>query len=221
MERAQELGMEFSARKFPGHQVLVCTHDEGHNKSGNIHVHMVLNSIRMKDVERQSFMERNTDCRAGYKHHVTKKYFKYLLKNVMDLCQREDLHQVDLLSPAAVRITEEEYRAQKRGQENLDKLNAEIRAAQMIPRYTTFQTQKQFLRDAITETASNWLCVAEDEGLTISDPTPQAMIIRDSEDVISLIQVDTTEYRAATENHTVRINVTLPAWMANFADKRN
>ena len=155
MERAQELGMEFSARNFPGHQVLVCTHDEGHNKSGNIHVHMVLNSIRMKDVERQSFMERNTDCRAGYKHHVTKKYFKYLLKDVMDLCQREDLHQVDLLSPAAVRITEEEYRAQKRGQENLDKLNAEIRAAQMIPRYTTFQTQKQFLRDAITETANS------------------------------------------------------------------
>lgn len=152
---------------------------------------------------------------------MTKKYFKYLLKDVMDLCQSEGLHQVDLLSPAAVRITEEEYRAQKRGQENLDKLNAEIRAAQMIPRYTTFQTQKQFLRDAITETASNWLCVAEDEGLTISDPTPQAMIIRDSEDVISLIQVDTTEYRAATENHTVRINVTLPAWMANFADKRN
>ena len=100
-------------------------------------------------------MERNTDCRAGYKHHVTKKYFKYLLKDVMDLCQREGLHQVDLLSPAAVRITEEEYRAQKRGQENLDKLNAEIRAAQMIPRYTTFQTQKQFLRDAITETANS------------------------------------------------------------------
>ena len=73
----------------------------------------------------------------------------------------------------------------------------------------------------ITDAASNWLCVAEDEKLTISDPTPQAMIIRDSEDVISLIQVDTTEYRAATENHTVRINVTLPAWMANFADKRN
>ena len=67
------------------------------------------------------------------KKDVTKKYFKYLLKDVMDLCQREGLHQVDLPSPAAVRITEEEYRAQKRGQENLDKLNAEIRAAQMIP----------------------------------------------------------------------------------------
>lgn len=72
----------------------------------------------------------------------------------------------------------------------------------------------------ITDAASNWLCVAEDEELTISDPTPQAMIIRDSEDVISLIQIDTTAYRAATENHIVRINVTLPAWMANLADKK-
>ena len=145
--------MEFAARNFPGHQVLVCTHDEGHNKSGNIHVHMVLNSVRMKDVERQPFMERDTDCQAGYKHHVTQKYFKYLLKDVMDICQREGLHQVDLLTPAAVRITEAEYRANKRGQEKLDKLNAEIRAAQLIPSRTTFQTQKQFLRDAITETA--------------------------------------------------------------------
>ena len=153
VERAQELGMEFGARNFPGHQVLVCTHDEGHNKSGNIHVHMVLNSVRMKDVERQPFMERDTDCQAGYKHHVTQKYFKYLLKDVMDTCQREGLHQVDLLSPAAVKITEAEYQAHKRGQEKLDKLNAEIRAAQLIPSRTTFQTQKQFLRDAITETA--------------------------------------------------------------------
>ncbi len=59
----------------------------------------------------------------------------------------------------------------------------------------------------ITDAASNWLCVAEDEELTISDPTPQAMIIRDSEDVISLIQIDTTAYRAATENRIVRRNI--------------
>ena len=153
-ERAQQLGMEFASRNFPGHQVLVCTHTDGHNQSGNIHVHMILNSVRKLDVERQIFMERDSDCRAGGKHHVTRRYFNYLLQDVMDMCQREGLYQVDLLSPAATRITEKEYRAKQRGQEKLDDLNAQIIAAKMIPRHTTFQTQKQFLRDAILKTAA-------------------------------------------------------------------
>ena len=38
-QRAQELGMEFARRHFPGHQIIVCTHTDGHNKAGNIHVH--------------------------------------------------------------------------------------------------------------------------------------------------------------------------------------
>ena len=39
-ERAQQLGMEFASRCFPGHQTIVCTHDDGHNQSGNIHIHI-------------------------------------------------------------------------------------------------------------------------------------------------------------------------------------
>jgi hypothetical protein len=33
-------GMEFASRCFPGHQTIVCTHDDGHNQSGNIHIHI-------------------------------------------------------------------------------------------------------------------------------------------------------------------------------------
>lgn len=36
-ERAQQLGLTFAKKKFPGHQALVCTHTDGHNESGNIH----------------------------------------------------------------------------------------------------------------------------------------------------------------------------------------
>ena len=165
LERAQELGMEFAVRNFPGHQILVCTHDEGHNKSRNIHVHMVLNSIRMLDVERQPFMEREIDCKAGYKHHVTKEYFNYLLRDVMDMCQREGLHQVDLLSPAATKITDREYRAQQRGQKELDELNEQIVAMQMKPTTTIFQTQKQFLRDAILKEAAQASSLEEFQNL--------------------------------------------------------
>ena len=165
LERAQELGMEFAVRNFPGHQILVCAHDEGHNKSRNIHVHMVLNSIRMLDVERQPFMEREIDCKAGYKHHVTKEYFNYLLRDVMDMCQREGLHQVDLLSPAATKITDREYRAQQRGQKELDELNEQIVAMQMKPTTTIFQTQKQFLRDAILKEAAQASSLEEFQNL--------------------------------------------------------
>ena len=149
-ERAHALGMEFASRFFPGHQVLVCTHTDGTNGSGNHHVHIVLNSVRKLDVERQPFMEREIDCCAGYKHHATKAFTRFLKAEVMKMCERERLHQVDLLTPARNRITDREYRGQKRGQEKLDSLNRQIIAAQMKPRDTVFQTQKQYLRDAIT-----------------------------------------------------------------------
>ena len=41
VDRAQALGEEFCKTHFPGHQALVCTHPDGHNHSGNIHVHTV------------------------------------------------------------------------------------------------------------------------------------------------------------------------------------
>ena len=83
-EKAQALGLAFAKKNFPGHQVLVCTHTDGFNHSGNIHVHMVLNSLRMLDVEEPRFAERTCDTKAGYKHHVSRNYFKILLQDVMD-----------------------------------------------------------------------------------------------------------------------------------------
>ena len=108
-KRAQELGLEYAKANFPGHQALVCTHMDGHNGSGNIHVHIVINSLRKLDVPKQPFMEQSIDCKAGYKHHVTNEYLKHLQKSLMDLCNREFLHQVDLLSPSRTGVTEAEY----------------------------------------------------------------------------------------------------------------
>lgn len=154
-EKAQALGLEFAKNNFPGHQSLVCTHTDGHNGSGNIHVHIVINSVRKLDVEKQDFMERDCDSRAGYKHHLTKDYLRYLQQSVMDICHRENLYQVDLFSPAADKISEKEYWANRKGQEQLDKLNKQIKADGLKPRKTKFQTQKQMIRDAITETAAS------------------------------------------------------------------
>ena len=154
-ERAQQLGLEYARKNFPGHQALVCTHTDGHNQSGNIHVHIVINSLRKHDVERQDFMERPCDSRAGYKHHLTNDYLSYLKQDVMDLCHREQLHQVDLLSPSERKVNDREYRAQRRGQKKLDTLNREMTAGGITPRKTKFETQKDFLRNAIDEAAAS------------------------------------------------------------------
>lgn len=115
MEDAQQIGMEYTERNFPGHQAIVCTHDDGEHGSGNIHVHIIFNSLRKRDVRRKYFMERKIDCRAGYKHHLTDKYLEYLKIDLMDVCKRKKLHQVDLKKPAKKRVTEKEYWAKERG----------------------------------------------------------------------------------------------------------
>ena len=51
VDQAQELGEKFCKEHFPGHQAIVCTHPDGHNHSGNIHVHIVINSLRIYEVK--------------------------------------------------------------------------------------------------------------------------------------------------------------------------
>ena len=153
-ERAQQLGLTFAKKNFPGHQALVCTHTDGHNESGNLHVHIVINSLRKYGVPQEPYMEFDCESKAGYKHHLSTAYLAHLKQDVMDMCQKEGLHQVDLLSPAERKITEKEYWAQRRGQETLDKLNQKMLEDGITPKETRYQTEKQFLRDAIDDAAS-------------------------------------------------------------------
>ena len=153
-EQAQKLGLEYARENFPGHQALVCTHTDGHNGSGNIHVHIVINSIRKYDVEPQPYMEFDRDAKAGYKHHLSDRYRIHLKQKVMDMCNANGLNQVDLLTPAEKKISEKEYWAKRRGQKKLNQHNAELEKEGLTPRQTTFQTEKQFLRNAIEDISS-------------------------------------------------------------------
>ena len=153
-EQAQKLGVEYARENFPGHQTLVCTHTDGHNGSGNIHVHIVINSVRKYDTEPQPYMGFDRDSKAGYKHHLSDRYRIYLKQKVMDMCHSNGLSQVDLLTPAERKISEKEYWAKRRCQKKLDEHNAELKKKGLTPRQTTFQTEKQYLRDAIDTVAS-------------------------------------------------------------------
>ena len=112
-ERAQAISLELAKQMFPGYQALVVTHTDGHNESGNIHTHIVINSVRKTAVESQLYMDKPHEEAAGYKHRSTDKFMSTFKKTVMDRCQQEGLHQIDLLAPAERKITQKEYMAQK------------------------------------------------------------------------------------------------------------
>lgn len=149
VDRAQELGEKFCAEHFPGHQALVCTHLDGHNHSGNIHVHIVINSLRIEEVPFLPYMDRPADTKAGCKHRCTDAALRYFKSEVMEMCHREGLYQIDLLNGSKNRVTDREYWAQKKGQAALAKQNAPMIAGGITPRQTKFETNKEKLRQTI------------------------------------------------------------------------
>ena len=149
VDRAQELGEKFCAEHFPGHQALVCTHPDGHNHSGNIHVHIVINSLRIEEVPFLPYMDRPADTKAGCKHRCTDAALRYFKSEVMEMCHREGLYQIDLLNGSKNRVTDREYWAQKKGQAALDRQNAPMIAGGITPRQTKFETNKEKLRQTI------------------------------------------------------------------------
>ena len=155
VDRAQQLGEQFCKEHFPGHQALVCTHPDGHNHSGNIHVHIVINSLRIAEVPLLPYMERPADTREGCKHRCTDAAMEYFKAEVMEMCHRENLYQIDLLNGSKNRVTEREYWAKRKGQAALDKENASLAATGEPPKLTKFETDKEKLRRTIRTALSS------------------------------------------------------------------
>ena len=149
MEKAQALGLKFCSENFPGHPAIVCTHPDGHNHSGNIHVHIVIGSIRMREVERKPYMQKPRDWREGMKHSSTAQTMRHLRVEVMEMCQNAKLHQINLLEAQGDRISEREYWARRRGQKHLDHANARLIVEGQQSKQTVYQTELETLRRQI------------------------------------------------------------------------
>jgi len=176
MERAQALGVEFCRKHFPGHQAIVCTHPDGHNQSGNIHCHIVINSLRIEDVPFLPYMDRPCDTKAGMKHRCTPAALRYLRSEVMEMCHREGLYQIDLLNGRNDRITEREYWAKRHGQEELNKqISKSAGDAGSEIRQTKFETDKEKLRRQIraalekSATFEEFVSLLSREGITVKE----------------------------------------------------
>ena len=150
MEKAQALGLQFCKDNFPGHPAIVCTHPDGHNRSGNIHVHIVIGSIRTREVERKPYMQKPRDWREGMKHSSTAQTMRHLRVEVMELCEGAELYQIDLLNGSKERVSEAEYWVRRRGQLKLDRENASLTVVGQQPKQKKFETVKDTLRKQIS-----------------------------------------------------------------------
>ena len=188
-DRAQALGEEFCREHFPGHQALVCTHPDGHNGSGNIHVHIVINSLRIEEVPFLPYMERPADTREGCKHRCTDTALRHFKAEVMEMCHREGLYQINLLNGSKNRITDREYRAQKKGQLALDRENAALAAGGQPPKATKFETDKETLRRTIRQALSHASSFDEFSSLLLRE----GVTVKESRGRLSYLSPDRTK----------------------------
>ena len=189
VDRAQALGEQFCKEHFPGHQALVCTHPDGHNHSGNIHVHIVINSLRIEEVPFLPYMDRPADTKAGCKHRCTDAALRYFKSEVMEMCHREGLYQIDLLNGSKERITEREYWAAKKGQLALDKENAAREAAGQPTKPTKFETDKAKLRRTIRQALSQATSFDEFSSLLLRE----GVTVKESRGRLSYLTPDRTK----------------------------
>ena len=189
VDRAQELGEQFCKEHFPGHQALICTHPDGHNHSGNIHVHIVINSLRIYEVPLLPYMDRPADTREGCKHRCTNAAMEYFKSEVMEMCHREGLYQIDLLNGSKNRVTDREYWAQKKGQAALDKQNAPMIAGGITPRQTKFETNKEKLRQTLRKALATAASFDEFSSLLLQE----GVTVKESRGRLSYLTPDRTK----------------------------
>lgn len=111
---AMELAKKYAEKFLEGHQVIIVVHPDGHNGSGNIHAHIVANSVRKYPTIKQKWHEKACEYEQGCKHKCTNAMLRSGKQWVMDECRKHGLNQVDLFH-SKVR---DDYWVQKRGLKN-------------------------------------------------------------------------------------------------------
>ena len=217
MERAQALGLQFCKDNFPAHPAIVCTHPDGHNSTGNIHVHIVIGSIRTREVERKPYMQKPRDWLEGMKHSSTAQTMRHLRVAVMEMCQDAKLYQIDLLS-SKKRVSEREYWMKRRSQMKLDRENAALLAAGQQPTQTEFETAKETLRKQISDVLDN---AASFEDFSDRLLQQYSITVKESRGQLSYLPAGRTKFiRARSIGDKFEKELVLAALKANTERKR-
>ena len=161
VDKAQELGERFCREQFPGHQAIICTHPDGHNQSGNIHVHIVINSLRIENVPLLPYMDRPADTKSRMQAPLYRRgdgIFQVRghgavprsrsLSDQSSEWQRKPHHRARVLG-------------EEKGQAALDQENAALAAEGKPTKPTRFETDKEKLRQIIRKTLNESFTVED------------------------------------------------------------
>ena len=152
-------------------------------------MHIVINSLRIYEVPLLPYMDRPADTLEGCKHRCTNAAMEYFKSEVMEMCHREGLYQIDLLNGSKERITEREYWAAKKGQLALDKENAAREAAGQPTKPTKFETDKAKLRRTIRQALSQATSFDEFSSLLLRE----GVTVKESRGRLSYLTPDRTK----------------------------
>ena len=152
-------------------------------------MHIVINSLRIEEVPFLPYMDRPADTKAGCKHRCTDAALRYFKSEVMEMCHREGLYQIDLLNGSKNRVTDREYWAQKKGQAALDKQNAPMIAGGITPRQTKFETNKEKLRQTIRKALATAASFDEFSSLLLRE----GVTVKESRGRLSYLTPDRTK----------------------------
>ena len=190
VDRAQALGEQFCKEHFPGHQALVCTHPDGHNHSGNIHVHIVINSLRIEEVPFLPYMDRPADTKVGCKHRCTDAALRYFKSEVMEMCHREGaLSNRPLETAARTASPTGSIGRRKRDRPRWTSRNAPMIADSITPRQTKFETNKEKLRQTLRKALATAASFDEFSSLLLQE----GVTVKESRGRLSYLTPDRTK----------------------------
>lgn len=136
-QEVMQIGKEWTQENLPGHQAILYVHTDGHNNSGNYHVHVNINSVRVEDVPQQDWM--NGQCKhycEGMKHTQTAKELYSMRKSLNQIAEHHNLN-MRLQERTGRKVDDKEYYADRRGK---------------AKQGSDFDTQKEELRQCIRAT---------------------------------------------------------------------
>lgn len=113
MQEAMDFGKQYVEKFLPGHQAILAVHPDGHNGVGNVHVHIVINSVRKYEGKKERWQDKPCEYRQGCKHKSTGKFMHAARRWVMRECMIKGYNQVDLMA----RSDGNNYWVEKRGKE--------------------------------------------------------------------------------------------------------
>lgn len=155
------VGQFITERYFKGHRALICAHPDGDHESGNMHVHIIICSIRCENREpdptwmrlREDGTVKPSEYRAGCKHQDTAVLRHRIDDDLREFCKARGYAYLPEGYRAPRKKSVREEKARQSGQKKRNQTNAKRRENGEPVWQETFVTRQDELRRAIEEAA--------------------------------------------------------------------